>query len=92
MRLAGIAWTAPMSSTAWPRPDSTSTSPAVLRALGPISQPILPAPSCTGAPTILQRIVFPTAKFECRERTMASRRYEQAELAIRNALFIVLAA
>jgi hypothetical protein len=39
-----------------------STSPAVLRALGPISQPMRPAPSCTGALIILNFIVpFPVS-------------------------------
>jgi hypothetical protein len=48
--------TAPQSSTSWPSSESTEARPAVRSALGPISHPILPAPSCTGAPTILQRM------------------------------------
>ena len=48
--------TVPRSSTSWPSSMSVVTSPAVRSALGPISQPSRPAPSCTGAPNILHRM------------------------------------
>jgi hypothetical protein len=71
--------TVPRSSTSWPRSVSVVTSPAVRSALGPISQPSRPAPSCTGAPRILHRM---KALLETlHQLSLECRRNEQAELA-----------
>ncbi|CDX63312.1 hypothetical protein MPL1032_80258 [Mesorhizobium plurifarium] len=75
--------TAPQSSTSWPSPASTETSPAVRSALGPISHPILPAPSCTGAPTILQRMILVVLAIDWLDWITDRWRFEQTKLAFR---------
>jgi hypothetical protein len=55
----------------------------VRSALGPISHPILPAPSCTGAPTILQRMISSALTIDWLDWITKRWRFEQAKLAFR---------